>query len=1482
MSIPVYLPQTSFWRYSVPQSEIATGDRDLDEAYRKYRLGDQLSSRAYLYKALIRLRSQTLQGTLLQGISLECLLDMGAVSETSILSTGAPSLDAQAVLQSARFAFSQTISLDGHPLEHVLLSAHWIKQTGEQADASLAPWITLFDASQWYHYGNHGVAAGLWARLTANDGLDPMVRAFAQLGVGQVGAEIRNENDVVNATGRAYSAFQELGNMHGCAQAQLLSAEFAYCSGKTALAESELRGASTIFEGLKSPEGQAEVNITGGLGSSLSGNYELAKEALRFTGDMLLSSIPRVPIEQVRELENFSVRVPSLRGREDPRPLESRLSDARELHRWASRTRDPLLQLVSLQVLAQLLQQGSCWSDAAFYESLARDLEARYNSSVPLRQRILRAAFLDYDFLLQKELGTEPALNFDFSRQVGALLAAQTLSRGEGLKRIPKADLQAAEEAFQLYASTLQGIATKGDTLRLAIHDQLAANDRGGAAKSMAEMLFQANLLFQFLNQFNSTTKLYNKSFTVNQNASQAGKKSCSVHAEIAADFALFRPGRNKLETLHHEKYLELVRDVWGGAIVRNEKYVQRGVDSLVDFYELYRETVQPPSFVNLPFNFLGRDGLGALPPSLEQLREQQLDLALSGYAKGQAGQVIREAVKEDSDLPDAIGHIEEDKKETAALPFLEANFEINRAKGDVDRHQVVKSLDDGKIVVNIQHSYAVAFNPRADSEYSVLPPGSSGIDLQGCAQAIRRFWENPPFPLTGPRFDTVLQSFHLSKMIEGTLNASGVDVDLWLAKNAPFNSILDIGQLVLSAHGTDDFVKRDALRLFEDWEQLFRSDEHARDWALTLAQPVPTADSGAKPQADQIKNLFDSFDRMEAAELRRSSPQNPVEAVMNWTAAVQMLSCRPVLLLLVGDTQAAESAAEQLAAGVREVTPSNQSKEDPQRVPNRLSLSWYYMAVASYDLAIEQLSAIMNEAGVPDPVQVFQIEYLWAMCCRRTHDENGLVEHLRRATDDLDRFRRTLRTRHQAQVLHEIRRLIYEEYLGCLFSLKRYEEIAAALYNYKRSTQIPASAFQEDELPESDLKALIRETTFLYDVLSRDEVWKVQNPVWQAALGLTGLNGGTPIDPATTVSSGLDHIVNVLVDQVRYSLQEDVTEDALWTKLPEASVFLSFFVGRNGLYRVTSVGAGNTNTTYIAVTDRRLSDICTQFRASIEARTEPSPELYDLLLGGMPELAGASKLYISPDGALNFIPFEALRRGSSGSYLVENCTLTYLTGAVIPARKAEERSLQEILVLGNPDGTLPAAEDEARAISRLKDYKRRNPLLQAKATLENLRTRLAEADLVHFATHALPNEAHPNFAYLQLAGWDRLYSVNLGGLRFAGKHVFLSACETRLGEAIPGEDVYGMADAFLAAGASSVICTQWRIEDASTAVFAERYYQILAQAQSPSEALAMTQRQFIQGKSQVELDEQGVALKAPFYWAGFNHLAGGSVRRKL
>jgi CHAT domain-containing protein len=103
----------------------------------------------------------------------------------------------------------------------------------------------------------------------------------------------------------------------------------------------------------------------------------------------------------------------------------------------------------------------------------------------------------------------------------------------------------------------------------------------------------------------------------------------------------------------------------------------------------------------------------------------------------------------------------------------------------------------------------------------------------------------------------------------------------------------------------------------------------------------------------------------------------------------------------------------------------------------------------------------------------------------------------------------------------------------------------------------------------------------------------------------------------------------------------------------------------------------------------------------------------------------------------------------------------------------------------------------------------------------------------------------------------------------------FFSAPARRAwGRIFPGEGIYGAADSFLAGGAASVISTLWRVESDSSALFARRYYEFLVQTRDAASALAMTEREFIQGKWYTEKGGTPVTFDAPVYWAGFNRLS--------
>jgi CHAT domain-containing protein len=167
-----------------------------------------------------------------------------------------------------------------------------------------------------------------------------------------------------------------------------------------------------------------------------------------------------------------------------------------------------------------------------------------------------------------------------------------------------------------------------------------------------------------------------------------------------------------------------------------------------------------------------------------------------------------------------------------------------------------------------------------------------------------------------------------------------------------------------------------------------------------------------------------------------------------------------------------------------------------------------------------------------------------------------------------------------------------------------------------------------------------------------------------------------------------------------------------------------------------------------------------------------------------------------------------------------------------------------------------------------------------AAATESQLRGALARPIIVHVATHGTVNVRNPLFSAIALArnsragaGQDGQLAVyEVLGLRVRSPMVFLSGCETGVGAGwstgFARQEDYGtLAQAFLYAGAASVVATLWRIDDEGAAVFAERFYGWLRRA-GPTEALARAQRDMLRTTDRSD----------PYYWAAYQ-LSGGETQ---
>jgi CHAT domain-containing protein len=213
-----------------------------------------------------------------------------------------------------------------------------------------------------------------------------------------------------------------------------------------------------------------------------------------------------------------------------------------------------------------------------------------------------------------------------------------------------------------------------------------------------------------------------------------------------------------------------------------------------------------------------------------------------------------------------------------------------------------------------------------------------------------------------------------------------------------------------------------------------------------------------------------------------------------------------------------------------------------------------------------------------------------------------------------------------------------------------------------------------------------------------------------------------------------------------------------------------------------------------------------------------------------------------------------------------KNTAVTASPSAADEAMRSADVEAQEFL-------RLRFSRTEAEEIARLAPAESVLKALDFDASRETaLRSGLGQYRIVHFATHSLLDNDHPELSGVVLSlvdqsgrprnGFLRLYDIY--NLRLASDLVVLSACQTALGGEIKGEGLIGLTRGFLYAGAPRVVATQWSVDDRTTAEVMKRFYRrMLAGGERPAAALR---------GAQVDLWKTR-GWSAPYYWAAFTFL---------
>ena len=262
--------------------------------------------------------------------------------------------------------------------------------------------------------------------------------------------------------------------------------------------------------------------------------------------------------------------------------------------------------------------------------------------------------------------------------------------------------------------------------------------------------------------------------------------------------------------------------------------------------------------------------------------------------------------------------------------------------------------------------------------------------------------------------------------------------------------------------------------------------------------------------------------------------------------------------------------------------------------------------------------------------------------------------------------------------------------------------------------------------------------------------------------------------------------------------------------------------------------------------------------------------------------------LLLAPHRMLHGVPFQALpvsKEEMPPRFLVEQHAITYVPSATA---LVEDRRMP-VARPASWVGVAPAADalPHARREVRQAAARWQGPAevrVGAEARAGAVLRALQEADAVHVAAHARMNDRFPLYAHIALHD-RRLELHEILRRQVAARLVVLSACETgrsvgAAGDVPTGADLVSFPRAFLEAGAASVIATQWRVDDASTARLMAALYAHLATTPAPDATLrpaAQAQSSFpplARALSQAQRREITEARRNgeqphPFYWAG-------------
>ncbi len=159
---------------------------------------------------------------------------------------------------------------------------------------------------------------------------------------------------------------------------------------------------------------------------------------------------------------------------------------------------------------------------------------------------------------------------------------------------------------------------------------------------------------------------------------------------------------------------------------------------------------------------------------------------------------------------------------------------------------------------------------------------------------------------------------------------------------------------------------------------------------------------------------------------------------------------------------------------------------------------------------------------------------------------------------------------------------------------------------------------------------------------------------------------------------------------------------------------------------------------------------------------------------------------------------------------------------------------------------------------------------INEKASKQVFTKQAKEHKVIHIGTHAESNNVSPEFSRLIFAknldndentDNNSLYTYEIYNQNLSSNLAILTACETGKPTFQPGEGMISLAHAFNYAGSESILTSLWKIDEQSSALIVEKFYNHLKNGLPKDEALRKAKLDYL-------TTAEGRTL-SPQYWAG-------------